>query len=260
MAALTPGTPCWIDINSSDVPAAARFYAAVLGWDVDVSDDPQYGGYGTFSAFGHPVAGISPCQEDNPYRDIWTVYLATADVEATCAAAESAGAMVAMPPMTVGDQGRMAMLADPAGAVIALWQADQHAGFDRSERPGTPVWFESMSRDYAAALPFYVRTFGVGHQVQADTDEFRYSVLTCADAQGEVQELAGIMDASAFLPDGVPSHWQVYFDAPDVDAAVSAVLANGGAVIEPVSDSPYGRLATVADPMGSQFRIITRPE
>lgn len=253
MTTLTPGTPCWIDINSSDVPAAARFYAAVLGWAVDVSDDPQYGGYGTFSAFGHPVAGISPCQEGNPYRDIWTVYLASDDADLTCAAAESAGGMVAMPPMAVGDQGRMAMLVDPAGAVLAVWQADRHAGFDRSERPGTPVWFETMSRDYARALPFYTGVFGLSHQVQADTDEFRYSVLTSADA-----ELAGVMDASAFLPDGAASHWQVYFDSPDVDAAVAAVLANGGAVLEPVSDSPYGRLATVADPMGSTFRIITR--
>lgn len=96
---------------------------------------------------------------------------------------------------------------------------------------------------------------GLGHQVQADTDEFRYSVLTCGD-----KELAGIMDASAFLPEGTPSHWQVYFDAPDVDATVAKVLANGGSVLEPVSNSPYGRLAMVADPMGSAFRVITRPE
>ncbi|WP_024795714.1 VOC family protein [Tomitella biformata] len=248
------GTPCWIDLMSSDTAAAIDFYSAVFGWQADVSDDPRYGGYGTFSKYDSPVAGVMPAQEGNPDQNVWSVYLATDDIAASSAKAESAGGQVIMPAMTVPEQGQMAMLTDPAGAVISLWQAGGHNGFDRSERPGTPVWFESMSRDYAKAVPFYTDVFDLTAQVQGDTDEFRYSTLTRAG-----EDLAGLMDADGFLPAGVPSFWQVYISSADVDATLAAVIANGGTVDRPAEDTPYGRMAGVADPLGARFCVITRP-
>ena len=85
-----------------------------------------------------------------------------------------------------------------------------------------------------------------------DTDEFRYT--TMGDPMGG-ENLAGIMDASGFLPDGVPAHWSVYWEVDDVDGAVDKVRALGGAVVADAVDTPYGRLATVTDPAGAEFKL-----
>jgi predicted enzyme related to lactoylglutathione lyase len=86
----------------------------------------------------------------------------------------------------------------------------------------------------------------------SETPEFRYTVLQ----HGETQ-LAGIMDASVFPPDGTPAHWALYFGVTDTDAAVATVLALGGAIVRPAEDTPYGRLAVVTDPSGAQFRLMS---
>jgi uncharacterized protein len=72
-------------------------------------------------------------------------------------------------------------------------------------------------------------------------------------------ELAGIMDAAAFLPDGVPAHWSVYWEVDDVDATIAKLEALGGAVVADAEVTPYGKLATVTDPAGAQFKLRTSP-
>ncbi|MGI8750866.1 MAG: hypothetical protein ACR2MN_00820 [Acidimicrobiales bacterium] len=83
------------------------------------------------------------------------------------------------------------------------------------------------------------------------TPEFSYTTL----GQGEEQR-AGIMDASGFLPEGVPSHWSTYFLVEDTDVALTKVGDLGGATLMAAEDTPYGRLATVADPSGAAFKLI----
>ncbi len=65
------------------------------------------------------------------------------------------------------------------------------------------------------------------------------------------------MDATAFLPEGVPAHWSVYWEVDDADASVNKVKALGGSVVMDVDDTPYGRIATVADTAGAQFKLRT---
>jgi len=83
------------------------------------------------------------------------------------------------------------------------------------------------------------------------TPEFRYTTLGEGDSA-----LAGIMDATAMLPDGVPASWQVYFGVEDADAALDKIVELGCAVIRPAEDSPFGRLAEAADPTGAVFKIV----
>ena len=87
--------------------------------------------------------------------------------------------------------------------------------------------------------------------VVGDTPEFRYTTLGEGD-----DALAGIMDASAFLPEGVPAHWSVYFGVDDTDAALAKIVELGGSIVEPAEDTPYGRLATAADPTGALFKLV----
>ncbi|KPM55902.1 glyoxalase [Frankia sp. CcI49] len=246
-----PGAPCWIDLMTSDVEGARAFYAELFGW-VPAEPSEEFGGYFMFfSKDGKMIAGGMPKQEAE-LPDVWTTYLMVADAEKTVAAASAHGGTVLVPPMPVADLGTMAVVTDPAGAVIGLWQQGSHRGFQLLAEPGAPGWFELMSRDFAASVPFYQEVFGWKTKIMGDTDDFRY--LVQVDDAGE--QYAGIMDASRFLPEGVPSHWGVYIAVEDTDAAVALAEKLGGTIAQPPIDTPYGRLAIAADPFGAAFKLV----
>ena len=90
--------------------------------------------------------------------------------------------------------------------------------------PGAPSWFELHARDHAAAVAFYRSVFRWDTNVVGDTDEFRYTVMRDPSGEGE---LAGIMDAASFLPEGEPAHWSIYWGVDDVHASVAKVKARG---------------------------------
>jgi predicted enzyme related to lactoylglutathione lyase len=248
-----PGAPCWIELFTSDPDAATAFYGELLGWTAEVGG-PEYGGYITFSKDGLRVAGGMLNDGSSGTPDTWSVYLATEDAAATVASAKGAGATVVVESMPIGEGGRMgtmAVLVDPAGALVGAWQPGEHTGFQLAAEVGSPGWFELHTRDYRGALAFYEGVFGWDTHVQSDTDEFRYSTA----GEGE-DATAGVMDAASFLPEGVPSAWSVYFVVADTDAAVAKAVELGGSVVQPAEDSPYGRLATVADSTGTAFRLV----
>lgn len=249
-----PGTPTWIELTSSDPRRVIPFYTTLFGWEAETPGDPDHDGYVTLTWRGQPVAGVTTQQDGNPYADVWTVYFGTDDAGATTEQAERAGGRVLLPATRVRDLGTLGFVADPAGAVFGLWQPARHTGFGYHGEIGAPVWFETLTRDYRAALGFYRAVLGWEYTVHSDTDEFRYSTATVGG-----DECVGILDAAALLPAGVPSSWQCYIAVADADAAVRAVPDLGGAVVEAPQDSPYGRVATVADPLGARLRIDELP-
>ena len=246
------GAPIWIDLATSDVERARQFYAAVFDWSFEAAG-PEYGGYLNASVHGRPVAGLMPNDPQWNAPDGWTTYLHTADIEATIAEATAAGAFActeSVEPMEIKDKGWMGLLSDPTDAFFGLWQPAGHRGFEVVGEPGAPVYFQLTSRDYAAALEFYRKVFGWQTDTVSDTAEFRYST---AIFDGEA--LLGVMDGSAFLPAGAPSNWNFFLGADDVDKTVALVVDNGGSVIRGAEDTPYGRLAAVADPTGAAFNL-----
>jgi uncharacterized protein len=176
------------------------------------------------------------------------------DIEATAEAAAANGGRVDLAPMAVADNGHMAMVADPGQASVGVWQPGTQKGFEVRDEIGTPNWFELLTRDYDTTVAFYRNVFKWDTHAASDTPELRYTTL----GEGENQ-LAGIMDASAFLPEGAPAQWSIYFGAEDADAALQKVVELGGKVVQPAEDTPYGRLATAADPSGINFKLIQPP-
>ena len=243
------GAPCWIDLSTSDVERAKDFYGTVFGWTFE-SAGPEYGGYISASKDGQPVAGLMYNDPQWNSPDVWTTYLHTADITATLSAATSAGAAVCVEPMEIKDKGHMAMLTDPTGAFVGLWQPIGHRGFNVVNEAGAPVYHQLTTRDYGKALDFYREVFGWHTEKVADTDEFRYST-----AIFDGNALLGVMDGTRELADGVPSNWFVFLGAEDVDKTVQLVKENGGTVIRYAEDTPYGRLAAVADPTGAGFNL-----
>ena len=101
-------------------------------------------------------------------------------------------------------------------------------------------------------MKFYQDVFGWETHVMSDSPEFRYTTLGTGDSA-----TAGIMDASDFLPAEVPASWQVYFAVEDTDAAIEKAVAMGAQVVDGPDDSPFGRLATISDPTGARFKIVS---
>jgi predicted enzyme related to lactoylglutathione lyase len=247
------GTPCWVELLTSDPDRSQDFYGRLFGWTVE---DPgaDYGGYKNFRLKDVRVAGCMRNDGNAGIPDLWSVYLAVADAEATVDRAAEHGGQVMVPAMDVMALGRMAVVVDVGGAVIGMWQPGEHRGFGYVGEPGAPSWFELHTRDYEKSLDFYRAVFGWTTHTEADAPEFRYTTVNVGEEQ-----YAGVMDASGFLPEGVPAGWSVYFGTDDCDHSLSEVVSLGGEVVMKAEDTPYGRLATAADPTGAVFRLHQPP-
>ncbi|MGY1839807.1 MULTISPECIES: VOC family protein [unclassified Modestobacter] len=238
-----PGTPCWVDLGTPDVDAARSFYAAFLDW-THRDPGPDSGGYLMCLKDGHEAAGLGP-QQDPADPPRWTTYFATDDADATAARVTAAGGAVLAPPMDVGPAGRMAIAADPQGNPFGLWQAGTTTGVQVFNEPGAVVWNEVAVDDPAAAREFYAAVFDFRFDEIPDAGGY------CTFATGD-HPLGGLGGVTPGLPRG----WLTAFAVASTDDAVRAVQAGGGTVLMPAEDTPYGRVAVVADPQGAPFTVM----
>lgn len=243
------GAPIWVDLFSSDPDRSTAFYAGLFGWEAE-EPNAEFGGYVNFRSRGARVAGMVRNDGSQGVTDAWTTYLSTPDAAATVATAQAAGAQVLVEPMPVGDLGVMAAVMEPGGSFVGLWQPGTHTGSGRVNEAGAPCWHELHCRDYAGSLGFYRDVLGWETKTLGDTDEFRYTQVV---ADGE--PVAGVMDSAAFLPEGVPSVWMLYLGVDDVDAACARAVELGGTVTEQPVDTPFGRMAQLADPTGAILKL-----
>ncbi len=247
------GTPCWVDLGTSDIPKAIRFYSSLFGWDV-TPGGPEVGGYSMAQFDGRNVAGIGPNMSSPDAPSAWSTYFAASDADATAAKVTAAGGSVVMGPMDVMDVGRMAVALDVTGAAFGLWQARSHTGVQLANAPGAFTWSEHMSRDFEGAKAFYAAVFGYEYG-DMSSDGFSYATLLLSG-----QQVVGGIGA---YPEGAdashPAFWPVYFGTADTDKSVELATSLGGSVIRPAADSPYGRLAVVADDQGAAFSLISIP-
>jgi predicted enzyme related to lactoylglutathione lyase len=244
------GNPCWIDLMTTNVEAARAFYGELFSWEAGEASN-EFGGYFMFTRDDVAIAGAMPMELGGPIPDTWSTYLAVPDAAAAVSRAEAAGATVAAPVVQIADLGSMAVLIDPVGAAIGLWQPIQFQGFGVIDEPRAPRWFELHARDYDRAVAFYREAFSWDTREMNHLADVRYTTAN----NGE-QSFAGLMDATGQLPEGSPSYWLVYFGVDSVDASLDIIRAHGGSVLSPAMDTPFGRLAGVADPTGAMFTIL----
>jgi uncharacterized protein len=247
------GAPCWIDLLTSDVGRARDFYNEVFGWSAGEASE-QFGGYFMFMQDGVPTAGCMPYTTGAPGMegpDQWGVYLSSTDTKATVEKAIASGGSLRVGPMDIADLGSEAIVADSAGVRIGAWQANLFPGLAAFDQPGAPVWFRLLTRDYDGAVAFYENVFGWQTRVASDTPQYRSTVLT---ADGE--DFAGIAAATdGELAAGELGRWDVFVKVANVDSALEGIAALGGRVLQAASDTPFGRLAEAADPMGARFSL-----
>jgi len=242
--------PSWVDISSADAGASREFYGKLFGWQVDVNPDPQYGGYAVARLGGKDAGGIGPKMDPNG-PTAWNLYIGTEDAEALAQRVTDAGGTVVMAPFDVGEQGRMAVFQDPAGAFISAWQGTRMGGF-QTEGTGAFSWAELNARGVTNALPFYTKVFGwtvkstpMG-EGQPDYHEFEI----------DGQSVSGAWEMNPMVPAEVPSYWMVYFGVDDVDAAHRKAIELGARELNAPTDFPGGRFSIVADPEGASFGLL----
>lgn len=246
------GAPVWIELLSADPDAAASFYEATLG--VEVTEPKQeFGGYRDVLHDGQVVAGL--IREKVKGVSCWRLWLRSDDIAATLAAVSAHGGEVLEGPEEVEGLGRRAVVRDPSGAETGVWELHGFPGIEVDNVPGGPCWYELRTTSrYAETVDFYREAFGWEIAVLSESGDFRMVTF------GEEYAVAGIFDASSQPPEGGISRWQVYFRVEDVDATAAAVTANGGTVTGQPEDTPFGRMAYVADSTGAPFCVILPSE
>lgn len=242
-------TPCWTELSVPDPAAAQQFYGKVFGWRGETDPRPEAGGYTMFKIGQAPVAAVVPLfTETQPVA--WTVCLAVADAEAVAAEAVAHGGAVLMPPTEVFDLGSYGVLADPAGAAFAVWQAKSFAGAEILGDPNSLGWIELSTRDVPKALEFYPAIFGWATHLSDFYTEWSL----------DGAHFGGIIDLDS-LPapagDAAP-HWKPYFHVADVDEAASRAAEAGGRVLLPPENVPGDdlRISVLRDPQGAAFGVF----
>lgn len=181
---------------------------------------------------------------------LWTTYISVADADATAKAAEGAGGRVFMGPMDVMDLGRMALLADPSGAAIGLWEPKEFSGAAVVNEPGTYVWSELACRDVEAAKEFYGTVLGWRGDTQSS------GPIPYTEWENGGTTVGGMIEMGGSWPADVAPYWTVYFAVADCDATRARAVELGGAAPGPALDIPVGRIAALTDPQGGRFSII----
>jgi uncharacterized protein len=245
-----PGVPCWVELTTPDVDAAKAFYAGVCGWEFQ-DTGPDFGSYAIGQLGGKAVAGLTPQQEHAPVG--WLLYIASDDVDATARAIGDNGGTLTFPPGDVRELGRMCVATDPHGAAFAVWQHGTMIGAEVTNEPGGLAWEDLRSPDPDASRAFFSGVFGY----HTDPIPGVPGDYTTFALPGQEAPLGGI---GGFFGDDRTPAWTLYFGVADTDAAVAAVEAGGGTVTEPAHDTPYGRMAGVADPSGAGFYVMRLPD
>lgn len=259
------GLPGWIDLSTPDEAGATAFYTGLFGWTAEQMPTGDGGAYTMLSLDGQVVAGLGPQQPEQVQAGVpstWTTYVLVGDVDEMVTATPGAGGTVLVPAFDVLTSGRMAVVADPSGAVLGLWQPRDNQGADVFNEIGAFAWAELESRDIPAALPFYEELFGWRWE-QSSVGDSPYLVAHL-DAKGEAAEgadtsVAGAMATPPGVPDEAPSMWGVYFTVAACDDAVAKATELGGSLMVGPMDMDMGRWALVSDPYGAMFYVMSMP-
>jgi predicted enzyme related to lactoylglutathione lyase len=185
----------------------------------------------------------------------------------TGAKVRDAGGKVLTDPFDIMDSGRMAVCADPEGAVFCLWQAKQHRGAQIINEHGSLNFNGLNTRDVDAAKAFYGEVFGwttqkfggaemwtlpaYGDHLEAGDPGLRQRVaeMGVGGFEDVVASILLIADDHAHLRPA----WDVTFAVDDADAIAEKAAELGGSVLVAPFDAPWVRMAVIADPAGATF-------
>jgi predicted enzyme related to lactoylglutathione lyase len=265
-----PGVPCWIDTSQPDPESAVDFYRGLFGWEFeDVMPPGSPGKYFIARLHGGDVAAVGSQPEGAPPTAVWNTYIWVESADETASKVRAAGGKVLTDPFDVMEAGRMAVLADPAGAAFCAWQAKQHRGARIVNEPGSLNFNDLNTSDPRGAKAFYGLVFG-WTTLGLDGGFEMWTLPGYGDLleqinpgtrarMAEVEAPTGFEDVIASLnpiPDDqpdTPPHWGVTFAVDNADVIAKKASELGGQVVVPPFDAPWVRMTVITDPQGATF-------
>jgi hypothetical protein len=264
-----PGVPSWVDANEPDPEAVLPFYAGLFGWEFEnVMPEGSGGEYIIARIRGGDVAAIGSIPEGAPPIATWNTYIWVDSADDTAAKAREAGGSVLAEPFDVLDAGRMAVIADPEGAVFSVWQAKEHQGATIVNEHGSLNFNGLNTRDRKTAETFYGAVFGwktidlpagvmwtlpgYGDHLEQNTPGLRAQMEQMGAPEGFIDVIAAL-DPIAEGDADTPAYWSVTFGVDDADATAKAARELGGEVVSGPVDAPWTRRAVINDPNGATF-------
>jgi hypothetical protein len=244
----------WYEVLTSDLPAVEAFYRAVLGWGAKNSGNPDMR-YTMFTMAETPVAGLMALPEEARKMGAqpgWIGYVTVDDVDAVAAQIKQAGGAVHRAPSDIPKIGRFAIVADPQGAVFALFKG-LPGDAPAAAKPGTPGhagWRELLATNNETIFDFYSGLFGWKKSEAFDMGAMGiYQIFTAGD-----QPEGGMMTK----PDIVPKpFWLYYFNVESIDAAIARVQSSGGKIANGPHEVPGGSwIVQGLDPQGVLFALV----
>jgi predicted enzyme related to lactoylglutathione lyase len=248
----------WYDIMTTDTKAAAKFYAAVIGWGVE--EAPGDMGYTLFTVTGpdgkaQGVAGLMAIPEHaKGMPPCWMGYVWADDVDATAKKIEAEGGKVHRGPMDVPGVIRFAVVGDNQGAgfLIAKGMSTETPPPIPVGTPGTVGWRELYAGEWQGAFAFYEKLFG---WTQADLMDMGPMGKYLLFKTGGDMPAGGMMTKPDSIP--APPFWGYYFNVESIDAAVERVKAAGGAILMGPHEVPGGQwIVQCTDPQGAHFALV----
>lgn len=264
-----PGVPCWVDTNQPDPKAALPFYGDLLGWEFeDTMPEGSGGSYFIGRIRGGDVAAVGSVPEGAPPTPTWNTYVWVESADETAAKVRSAGGSVLTEAFDVMDAGRMAVVADPEGAVFCVWQAKNHRGARVVNEHGSLNFNGLATRDPERAKAFYGAVFGwrlltspaglmwtlpgYGDHLEESNPGLRKQMADMGAPDGFIDVVVAL-EPLAVDDAATPAHWTVTFGVDDIDATAVKARELGGKVIAGPVDAPWSRTAVIGDPQGATF-------
>ena len=239
------GTFSWSELVTGDTDAAKGFYSSLFGWSYDDMPAGEGMTYSMAGLGGLHTAAMYSSAEQPPH---WNCYVTVDSVDD---AAERAGASLVQGPFDVMDAGRMAVVADPAGAELFLWEARANPGAQLVNQPGAMTWNDLVTPDPDGAERFYGDLFGWTFEAVPDATGYRV-------IRNGGRNNGGIMPLAAEMA-GTPPSWMPYFGHEDVDRLAGEIGGLGGQVVTGPMSVLAGRIAVLGDPQGAVFALWTGP-
>lgn len=243
-----PGTPSWVDLATTDADGALGFYCTLFGWTAEDVGGEAGGHYTMLRKNGKDVAALYASVADQSISR-WNTYITVADCDAAARRVEFAGGTVFAAPFDVSGSGRMTVVQDPTGALLALWEPRGHSGARLVNEPGSLCWNELITPNRDRAAAFYGALFGWSSRT------YQLGPVAYTEFRRGPHRVAGMTEMS-----GVAPYWNVSFAVADAAETLEAVECLGGRTVRPVTTFPFGRIASFADPHGATFSIVEQTD
>jgi predicted enzyme related to lactoylglutathione lyase len=250
-----------------DPEAAMRFYGELFGWEFAGPGAMPGGSGGEYFVArlrGRDVAGVGsqPAEGASP-APAWTTYICVDSADDAAAKVKQAGGSVVVEPFDVLPAGRMAVVADPEGAIFCVWEAAERRGAQLVNEPGAWSMSALNTRDPEGATTFYREVFGWKTEVfdlgGAQVGLYQLSGYVGGEPEQPVPRdvVATMIPMGDETPEDAPPHWSVDFWVDDLDGATEAARRGGGTVVAPPYDIPGTglRQSVVGDPQGAVFSV-----